>query len=126
MLSKSENRESSDRLVACSRRVPFPFGAPPLAPDVEGLQLLLRASGWGAAASRSLNSGGRGGHARFSYFYEMFDDGRSLSRVLNRLASSDFGGTLSTIRELQNPALRLRALISLCDEVLTGEASKAT
>lgn len=66
--------------------------------------------------SRRLEVGG------FSFFYEMFNDGQSLSRVLNRLAADDFYGTLSTIRELQNRTLRLRAVIYLCGGVLAAEA----
>lgn len=57
----------------------------------------------------------------FSFFYEMFNDNVSLSGTLSRLAVSDFYGTLSTIRELQNRALRLRTVISLCAGVLTKE-----
>ena len=57
----------------------------------------------------------------FSFFYEMFNDNLSLSRTLSRLAFNDFYGTLSTVRELQNRAFRLRAIISLCGGVLTRE-----
>lgn len=57
----------------------------------------------------------------FSFFYEMFNDNLSLSQTLSPLAFSDFHGTLSTVRELQNRALRLRAVISLCAGVLTKE-----
>lgn len=57
----------------------------------------------------------------FSFFYEMFNDNLSLSRTLSRLAFSDFYGTLSTVRELQNRAFRLKAVISLSDGVLTGK-----
>ena len=60
----------------------------------------------------------------FSFFYEMFDDNHSLSQTLSRLAFSDFDGTLSNIRALQNRALRLRAVISLCGAVLTEERPK--
>lgn len=59
----------------------------------------------------------------FSVFYELFNDRQSLSRAVGRLAPKDFYGTLSAVRELQNPALRLKALISLCGGVLTdGDA----
>jgi hypothetical protein len=54
----------------------------------------------------------------FSIFYELFNDRESLSRAVSRLAPKDFYGTLSAIRELQNPSLRLRALISLCGGIL--------
>jgi hypothetical protein len=57
----------------------------------------------------------------FGFFYEMFDDNLSLSRALSRLAFSDFFGTVSTVRELQNRAFRVRAVISLCGGVLTKE-----
>ena len=57
----------------------------------------------------------------FGFFYEMFNDNVSLSQTLSRLAFSDFYGTLSTVRELQNRAFRLRAVISLCGGVLTRE-----
>lgn len=57
----------------------------------------------------------------FSFFYEMFNDNVSLSGTLSRLGVSDFYGALSTIRELENRALRLRAVISLCAGVLTKE-----
>jgi hypothetical protein len=57
----------------------------------------------------------------FSFFYEMFNDNVSLSRTLGRLASSDFYGTLATVRELQNRAFRVRSVISLCGGVLTKE-----
>jgi len=57
----------------------------------------------------------------FGFFYEMFNDSASLSRALGRLASSDFFGTVATVRELQNRAFRVRALISLCGGVLTKE-----
>jgi hypothetical protein len=57
----------------------------------------------------------------FGFFYEMFNDKLNLSQTLSRLAFSDFYGTLSTVRELQNRAFRLRAVISLCDGVLTRE-----
>lgn len=59
----------------------------------------------------------------FGFFYEMFNDNLSLSGTLSHLAVSDFYGTLSTIRELQNRVLRLRAVISLCAGVLTKEPS---
>jgi hypothetical protein len=54
-----------------------------------------------------------------SVFYELFNDRQSLSRAVARLAPKDFYGTLSAIRELQNPNLRLKALISLCGGILT-------
>ena len=54
----------------------------------------------------------------FGFFYEMFNDRLSLSETLTRLAFSDFYGTLSTVRELQNRVFRLRAVISLCGGVL--------
>lgn len=57
----------------------------------------------------------------FGFFYEMFNDNVSLSRALSRLASTDFYGTVSTVRELQNRAFRVRAVISLCGGVLTKE-----
>jgi hypothetical protein len=57
----------------------------------------------------------------FGFFYEMFNDNVSLSETLSRLAFSDFYGTLATVRELQNRAFRLRAVISLCGGVLTKE-----
>ncbi len=69
----------------------------------------------GGKVSRQLEIGG------FSFFHEMFDDQQSLSRTLHRLAFSDYYGTLSTIRELPNRTLRLRAVISLCGGVLAGE-----
>lgn len=62
----------------------------------------------------------------FSFFYEMFNDRLSLSRAVNRLASKDFYGTLSTIRELQNPVLRLRAVISLCSGILAEGHSNSS
>jgi len=57
----------------------------------------------------------------FGFFYEIFNDNLSLSRALSRLAFSDFYGTVSTVRELQNRAFRVRAVISLCGGVLTKE-----
>lgn len=54
----------------------------------------------------------------FGFFYEMFNDNVSLSRTLSRLVFSDFYGTLSDVRELQNRVFRLRAVISLCGGVL--------
>ncbi len=60
----------------------------------------------------------------FSFFYEMYDDRLSLTQTVNRLASSDFYGTLSTIRELQNRALRLRAVIALCGGILADSNPK--
>lgn len=57
----------------------------------------------------------------FSFFYELFNDNVSLSQTLSRLAFSDFYGTLATVRELENRAFRLRAIISLCDGALTKE-----
>ncbi|MEK6282546.1 MAG: hypothetical protein AABN95_19470 [Acidobacteriota bacterium] len=57
----------------------------------------------------------------FGFFYEMFNDNLSLSRTLSPLAFSDFYGMVSTVRDLQNRAFRLRAVISLCGGVLTGE-----
>lgn len=61
----------------------------------------------------------------FSVFYELFNDRQSLTRAVGRLAPKDFYGTLSAVRELQNPALRLKALISLCGGVLTDGDSVA-
>ena len=57
----------------------------------------------------------------FSFFFELFNDNVSLSQTLSRLAFSDFYGTLATVRELENRAFRLRAIISLCDGALTKE-----
>ena len=57
----------------------------------------------------------------FSFFYELFNDNVNLSQTLSRLAFSDFYGTLATVRELENRAFRLRAIISLCDGALTKE-----
>ena len=59
----------------------------------------------------------------FSFFYELFNDNVNLSQTLSRLAFSDFYGTLATVRELENRAFRLRAIISLCDGALTKVSS---
>lgn len=57
----------------------------------------------------------------FGFVYELFNDQLSLAGVLARLGASDFYGTLSDVRELQDRALRLRAVVSLCGGVLGGE-----
>jgi len=57
---------------------------------------------------------------RFGYFYTIYEDKLSFSEAVRRQGRKDFNSTLSDVQNLKDRAPRLRAIIALCQAVLSG------
>lgn len=58
--------------------------------------------------------------ADFGYVYTMYDDKLSFSEAVRRQGRKDFNSTLSDVQNLKGRVPRLRAIIALCQAVLSG------
>ena len=62
--------------------------------------------------------------ADFGYVYTMYDDKLSFSEAVRRQGRKDFNSTLSDVQNLKSRVPRLRAIIALCQAVLSSPSQR--